>query len=235
MIITDKFVYIHLHKTGGQFINQLIFNFIPGAEQIGYHYPLSMLPQKYQKLPVISFVRSPWDWYVSWYVFNARRQSNNMVFKVLAEDASVGFKRTIKRLLVLGDKTSESQFYREKIAKQLPDNIEGNKGLGIVKNEMLGLNESFYVWQVKRMLGENMRTNYTGHTDNLRQDFISILTHLNVYVSYEFKRNILLAQKRNATLRGDYHEYYDDELADLVQERSQEFLKVHPYVFSSTF
>ena len=47
MIITDKFVFIHLHKTGGQTLNDAIVDSIADHKVVGYHYPRSMIPQEY--------------------------------------------------------------------------------------------------------------------------------------------------------------------------------------------
>lgn len=69
MIVTDKFVFIHMHKCGGTFINLFIKRFFPSAKEIGYHYPIGMLPAKYRHLPVLGTVRNPWEFYVSYYMF----------------------------------------------------------------------------------------------------------------------------------------------------------------------
>lgn len=69
MIVTDKFVFIHMHKCGGTFINLFIKKFFPSAREVGYHYPISMLPAAYKHLPVLGTVRNPWDFYVSYYMF----------------------------------------------------------------------------------------------------------------------------------------------------------------------
>lgn len=69
MIVTDKFVFLHLHKSGGTFLNKVISTLFPTAKEIGYHYPMSMIPQEYRHLPVLGVVRNPWDFYVSYYAF----------------------------------------------------------------------------------------------------------------------------------------------------------------------
>ncbi|MGB3511967.1 MAG: hypothetical protein WBA93_22555 [Microcoleaceae cyanobacterium] len=69
MIITDKFVFVHLHKSGGTFVGKIILELFPQARQIGYHYPITMIPSEYQNLPVLGVVRNPWDFYVSYYAF----------------------------------------------------------------------------------------------------------------------------------------------------------------------
>ena len=62
MICTSQFTFIHLHKTAGQSLSDALLNCIPGALEIGYHYPLEMLPVSASSLPIIGVVRNPWDW-----------------------------------------------------------------------------------------------------------------------------------------------------------------------------
>ncbi len=59
MIVTERFVFIHMHKTGGQSINQSLLNCVAGATEIGYHYPHSLLPQEFAQLPLVALVRNP--------------------------------------------------------------------------------------------------------------------------------------------------------------------------------
>lgn len=72
MIVTDAFVFIHLHKAGGSFVSKLVLELFPSARRLGYHYPLASLPRRYHGLPVLGAVRSPWAFYVSYFTFQQR-------------------------------------------------------------------------------------------------------------------------------------------------------------------
>jgi hypothetical protein len=37
MILTPRFTFIHLHKSGGTFVNEVLLKYVPGARQIGHH------------------------------------------------------------------------------------------------------------------------------------------------------------------------------------------------------
>jgi hypothetical protein len=71
MIATDHFTFVHLHKSGGSFVSQFLLRFFPSARRIGYHYPLAAMPPVLRSRPVLGCVRNPWDFYVSYHVFQA--------------------------------------------------------------------------------------------------------------------------------------------------------------------
>jgi hypothetical protein len=71
LFVTPYFVYVHVPKTGGNFMRDFAkrhFEIIwtsdlPGTQM--QHVPYDTLPPEYTDLPAISFVRNPWDYYVS--------------------------------------------------------------------------------------------------------------------------------------------------------------------------
>lgn len=128
MLVTDKFVFVHMHKCGGTFINMFIKTFFPSAKEIGYHYPIGLLPPQYRHLPVLGTVRNPWEFYVSYYVFQqtvlrraraampaaATREGASAdagdvdplngvdaLFSCLSDDGALDFAATINRFLDL--------------------------------------------------------------------------------------------------------------------------------------
>ena len=66
MLVTDKFVLIHVPKTGGTFLSGLVREHCEVVyEQL--HAPWPELPREFRSLAGLAFVRNPWDWYVSYY------------------------------------------------------------------------------------------------------------------------------------------------------------------------
>src|SRR5690348_2702699 len=101
MIVCDRFVFIHLHKSGGTFVNQLLLQCVPSARQIGYHLPYRELPEEHRYLPVLGTVRNPWDYYVSWYFFQNAQPRPNSLFRICSDDRRLGFSQTIRNLASL--------------------------------------------------------------------------------------------------------------------------------------
>lgn len=67
MLIARDFVFLHVPKTGGTFVQQTILDFMSAETSSFTHAPYSELPATARKLPGFYIVRNPWDWYVSWY------------------------------------------------------------------------------------------------------------------------------------------------------------------------
>jgi hypothetical protein len=66
VLATDNFVFIHVPKTGGEFIANAMRHTCDIYE-VGKHVPFRDTPERFRELPAICFVRNPWDWYVSWW------------------------------------------------------------------------------------------------------------------------------------------------------------------------
>jgi hypothetical protein len=125
MIVTDHFVFIHMHKAGGNFVIKLLKEYFPGTKSIGYHYPASMIPEKYKHLPVVGFIRNPWDWYVSWYCFlQSHKPGSDPLFDVLSNNSLFGFKKTITNLVNLGVDNEVNKKFRQQLIQRLPETIE---------------------------------------------------------------------------------------------------------------
>ncbi len=89
VIVTKHFVYVHTSRTAGTFLNKLILEHAPDAQMIQYHGHLRDLPREYAHLPVIGFVRNPWDWYVA--MFFDYRRKQQCIFQIIARGGAPRF------------------------------------------------------------------------------------------------------------------------------------------------
>src|SRR5688572_16365068 len=126
MIATGRFVFLHLHKSGGTFVNECLLRFVPGARRIGYHLPRSLVPAELAKLPALGFVRNPWCYYVSWYAFQAARAEPNALFRVLSDEGRRDFKGTLRGLLDLGGNSGDL----DRVLAMLPASY-GTRGINL--------------------------------------------------------------------------------------------------------
>lgn len=153
MIVTSHFVYIHIHRSAGQFALEFIRRFYQPILFEGYHYPLSYLPDEYRHLPVVGLIRSPLDWYLSWYYFNAM-QPRNPIYPIVSNFGKASQPTTIMNVLKLGQNTQQAQGMRKMIRVVLPQSLLGNTGTGITQSCIDSLADSgkgYYSWLVNRM------------------------------------------------------------------------------------
>ena len=65
MFVSEKIVFLELHKTGGSHIGHLLSSLLEGA-QVGKHNTLKDL---YRNRTILGSIRNPWDWYVSLWAY----------------------------------------------------------------------------------------------------------------------------------------------------------------------
>lgn len=70
-VVTPYFVLLHVPKTGGTFLRRRLRVELPAGWQQATpkqsHLKWGELPDAARALPVLAYVRNPWDWYVSRY------------------------------------------------------------------------------------------------------------------------------------------------------------------------
>jgi len=229
VIVTDYFVFIHLHKSGGSFVNRFLQKFEPSTSGIGYHLPYSEVPDDFRHLPVFGCVRNPWSFYVSWYSFQAGMENPNPLFMVVSENQRLGFEGTIKNLLTL----SESSDRIDLLASQLPKHF-GSRGQNLTRNcvsNLLGKNIGFYTFLFQRMFAECDKP-VVARMESLREQMLKLLPGLGRPLSIDEENYIRDSRKTNVTAHKQHCDYYDHELRDLVAEKESEIIERFGYTFS---
>jgi hypothetical protein len=232
MIATERFVYLHLHKSGGTFVNECLMRFFPGARRIGYHLPASLLPPELRALPLLGFVRSPWSYYVSWYAFQSQRPRPNVLFRSVSDNGALDFRASVRNLLELGNDAQRL----ERLLAQLPDRYgEGAFGLNLpdfALAPIAGSGLGFYSYLFRYMYSAPGLEPVVGTCENLRADLLAFLEGHGVEVSAELRDFVRTAAPRNASSHGDWRDYYDRELAELVAERDASVIERFGYRFA---
>lgn len=236
MIATNRFVFIHLHRTGGQFIRKLLLKHYADAKEIGYHFPIHMLPYCYGHLPVIGFVRNPWDWYVSWYAFNQVRP-RSPIFTVASDNGTLGFAPTVHNMLHLGSSEAYYRQLKSRMVDALPRSIIGNRGIGITRDELAAYdcnNKGYYSWLIRRMYGDAPASSerVLGRFEHLRDDLHMMLAQLNGELPPQLSQDIRNSATVNAASHEPFHTCYDDALQQAVAMQEQWVCTRFRYSFS---
>ena len=206
MILSNYFVFIHFPKTGGSFFRELCRKHAPPEWEIEItddHRPIRDLPDKYRNLPVIGFVRNPYDWYVSWY-FYLKGRGDNEFFNRASGNGNKTFKETMLAIfeMDLSELFEINCFY----------------------------SSSSYGCYMNYMFGNKLDALRIGKFEKLRNDLFCILNGI-IVLPEEFKRLIIEHPKINVGHHNHYRIYYDEELRKIVYDRDKLILEKFDYLF----
>ena len=228
MIAAPRFVFLHLHKSGGTFVNECLLRFVPGTRQLGYHLPYSSLPPDLSHLPVLGFVRSPWSYYVSWYAFQSSRPQPNPLFRVLSADGRLGFAGTVANMLELGRDDS----LLDAVVAALPASYT-HRGLNLPGPALAPIRGSglgFYSFLYQHIFGGAARL-HVGRMESLREDLPGMLEAIGETVSPPFREHLVTAAPSNTSPHDAYPAYYDAGLRELVDRRDASLIERYGYHF----
>lgn len=232
MIVTPRFVFLHLHKSGGTFVNECLFKFVADALHVGYHLPRSMIPAEYAGLPVLGFVRNPWSYYVSWYTFQLERPHPNFLFRILSDEGRLDFEATLRNMLNLG----AGSLRLDMLIRALPPDYS-NQGLNLpafalepIRNTELG----FYSYLYRYLYAGTGSPMVVGRVESLREDLSRMLEKVSQPVSAEMRTYIETEAPRNTSGHSDYRDYYSTALRELVARRDADVIERHKYRFGDS-
>jgi hypothetical protein len=229
MIVTPRFVFLHLHKSGGTFVNAGLIHHIAGARQIGYHLPRSMLPAQYSSLPLLGLVRNPWSYYVSWYSFQRSRPRPNALFQTLSQGGTLDFAATIRNMLNL----DRDPALLERALAALPATYL-NQGLNLPNFALAPIRGSglgFYSFLYRYLYGPDIAAVKLARMEQLRTEVPPLLEWAGEPVTSELRDYMSTAPALNTSEHAPHRQFYDAGLAQLVAERDQLVIERHGYSF----
>jgi hypothetical protein len=226
MLVTEKFVFIHLHKCGGTFINDAVVHCVP-HEQVGYHLPYKFVPAEFKHLPVLGSVRNPWDFYVSLFHFQGLSKKPNMVFKAFSDDGELSFEDTIYNM------TNPTDVHFDRLYAMAPDDFI-NAGVNLTKNciEWMRGMEGGWLTRMYTRLYEGADTQLTViKMENLRTQFLDYLRSHEYQITRKVKDHVLKSKKKNVSKRDSYPGYYSDALQTSVAKADAGIIDQYGYTF----
>ena len=230
MIVTDKFVFVHLPRSGGTFVSDVIRKFFPSAHEIGYHLPRSLLPREYSHLPVLGAVRNPWEFYVSWYHHVWPRDAGSNLVSWMSENGKLGFIGTIRNALNLGAENERLDV----LLQMLPEQVDYQRRNipNITKQAMRrvrGTGIGYYTFRFHHLFG-NADDVFVCRQETLRKDLLVFFEGIDAATD-ELRDYVLRVEKMNIAEYRHYSTYYTPELAELVSIRDRQLIQRFGYVF----
>lgn len=234
MLVTDKFVFQHLPRTGGTFVYEVIKKFFPSAQEIGYHLPRVLLPREYSHLPILGTVRNPWEFYASWYhhqYFNPRYfPLKNVLFCCLSENRALDFTETTRNALSLGVADDKLDL----LIQALPENFDFQKRNipNLTKDVMRKIRRThlgLYTFRFNQLF-EPADDVFFCRVESLRSDLMVFFERIGAATD-ALRSYVLGLDKKNISEHRHYSSYYTAELADLVFNRDRPIIERFGYVF----
>lgn len=98
MFLTQHFVFIHIPKTGGNFVRQVLEKHAPEGwevQRFDDHATHEQIPATHRGLPRLAMVRNPFSWHVSWFHFQQKVPSD--FFNEISQGGTLDFGATMRR------------------------------------------------------------------------------------------------------------------------------------------
>ena len=230
MIVADKFVFVHLPRSGGTFVSDVIRKFFPTAREIGYHLPRSLLPREFSHLPILGAVRNPWEFYVSWYNHVLPRDAATTLVSWMSEAGKLGFTDTTRNALNLGVNNERLDVLIEMLPEQV-DYYKRNVP-NITKDAMhkiRGTGIGYYTFRFNHLFG-NANDVFICRTETLRHDLLGFFETIGAATD-KMRDYVLCSENKNSSEHLHYSTYYTPELAELVSVRDHQLIERFGYVF----
>lgn len=228
MIVTDRFVFLHLHKSGGSFVNRFLMECVPGSQAVGYHLPRDYIPAVARNLPILGTVRNPWDYYVSWYSFQAAMPAPNALFLIASEDRRLDFNGTVRNLMRLGDDATLLSAWVDRLPAEIP-----NRGINLSKACVAPLDQSgmgFYTFLYRRMYGDRSNTTLLDMA-TLREGLRDYLPQAGIPLSPSMQTWLRDKPAVNTSAHARYTDLYDDDVRALVASKDADVIRRHDFNF----
>jgi hypothetical protein len=231
MLVTDKFVFLHLPRAGGTFVYDVIQKFFPSAHEVGYHFPRELLPKDYAHLPILGTVRNPWEFYVSWYHHVQPRGAASKFFSWASDNETLGFVGTVRNALNLGVDVDRLNA----LIEMLPDKVDYNRKNipNITKNSMrraFGTGVGYYTFRFNQIFGQTDQIFFC-RVARLREDLVAFFDKLGVATD-ELREYVLSLDKKNAAEYCQVSTYYPADLAELVRVRDCQLVEKFGFTFN---
>lgn len=205
MLIHERFIFIHNQKCGGTFVRTLLKREL-GEESLRarshQHGGWDRIPAAAEGLPVLCYVRNPWDWYVSWYEFKLQDPTpTGPLFTEISNNGRHDFAQTIRNACSL-------------------------------KHPIAGATDACTASFLHSVgAGLNSENLTVGRFESLVDDLDRFLSWVGVELPDDAIARAHATDPINATKRRHYREYFDEELRDLVGESSRLLIDRFGYEF----
>jgi hypothetical protein len=220
MLVASRLVFVHIPRTGGAFIKQVLGDHLEadsGAPKLPTHASYGELPAEFRDRLAFCVVRNPWDWYVSWYRHSVSQGSR------MAELEPGDPKRLNWRDLFGGGRRP----FKETVTRMCEGRLEHEFAESARRRDV-----DLYSEYVRVLAGRAIKQGRleAGRFEELIPFLVDFLDRQRL-LTESLREAIERTRPVNASEHGPYRDYYDPELADLVAHKARWLTARFGYAF----
>jgi len=217
MYTTNKYVFIHMNKTGGVFVKDYLIKYMDAKVYKYKHSPIRMLEQKHHNKTKIGVIRNPFSWYVSYYTYLTK---NKVLTTMDFPQFLFTYTQHPRALL---------DFMGRKIRRKYENLYPPRTKLPIGSWTFHFIN--YFSYDANRIFKEEIlapvdpsNLDVLMRTETLKEDMIKVFGE-------EHRESIMNLPKKNVSNAKPYQEYYTPELRSFVEQRDGTLMEYLGYKY----
>jgi hypothetical protein len=234
MLIHDRFIFLHVPKTGGMFLRDVLKRELPPGtvrderEEPQVHAGRQDIPEALKGRPVLAYVRNPWDWYVSAYHFMTNPSiapPPDPIDARIVDALLGGYTYDFAEMMRAACGNGDLGFSESEVSEMVEH--------GALRVQLLFEGYDYYTSLVLGQIGtEPFDAALTiGRFETLVDDLEQFFAKEEIVVADGAFSRIRAAEPINTSIHRPYRQYYDDDLRDRVGGSCKMIVERFNYTF----
>ncbi len=259
MYISEKIIYLALHKTGCSHVLKLLHSVAElSGREIGKHNTIYQVPANalgnFDAKIKSGNIRNPWDWYVSLWAFGCMKKGalyeqiiNKNILKKILHPRS--YFTPVAKWKAVYENPDDPALFREWLKMVLQTRRKDiihfgdekvSLNIGLLTYRYLQLYNYDFQKNISVISTQNdvadfdKKNNFINHflrNESLEPDFMALMK--NAGIETELISATSSIPKTNASKRKSYASYYNEETINMVAEQEAYIIQKHAYSFDA--
>ncbi len=217
MLISDDFIFIHLQKCAGSFVDNLLEKMFTSAKFNGArHDSVRQIGKKNIGKPVFGTIRNPWDWWVSWYAAT----NGGRKFRLTSNSFEEFWDTVFSTTQPLGELKME----------QINELGIGPYTYRFVMRYFRDPDAAFSDWEtVEKDPRDFMHPVHLCRVEDLRNELVRFFKFIGIELTNDQSSILMNAPVDNPSTHDFTESYYNNRLRELVREKDRLIVDLYGY------